>query len=95
MVAERSPREIYAYLSEPQGVLVDENTPVLVASRNNPKKVAESIVIRVSPTIQPLPQRLWRDPRTPDYGRAVVIAGVPALGLTPGELVSVSLRSDD
>ena len=28
----------------------------------------------MSPNFQPKPQRLWRDPRVPDYGRAIVIA---------------------
>jgi hypothetical protein len=66
---------------------------VLVASRTRPNRVAESVVLRVSPAIQPLPQRFWRDPRIPDYGRAVVIAGPAALDLMPGEAVSVKLLS--
>jgi len=91
MVAERSAREILAYLGEGDGTRVVRDSPVLVSSRNDPSRVAESRVVRVSPTIQALPQRLWRDPRTPDYGRSVIIAGVDGLDLTPGELVNVKL----
>ena len=94
IVAEHSVREIVAFLREPDGVTVEQNTPVLVASRANPTRVAESLVVRVSPTIGTLPQRVWRDPRIPDYGRSVVIAGVPALNLTPGEMVTVRFGSD-
>ena len=94
IVAEHSVREIVAFLREPDGVTIEQNTPVLVASRANPTRVAESLVVRVSPTIGTLPQRVWRDPRIPDYGRSVVIAGVPALDLTPGEMVTVRFRSD-
>ena len=55
--------------------------------------MAESVVLRVGESIQPLPQRLWRDPRFPDYGRAVVIAATPTMRLTPGELVNVKFGS--
>ena len=89
MIAERSVREIVAYLSESDGRRITLDTPVMVTSRNQPGMTAESVVVRVGPTIQALPQRLWRDPALPDYGRAVVIAAAPAMALTPGELVDV------
>ena len=89
MVAERSTREILAFLKD--GSKVARNTPVMISSRSNPERVAESQIIRVGPTVQELPQRLWRDPRTPVYGRSVIIAGVQGLELTPGELVNIKL----
>jgi multidrug resistance efflux pump len=52
-------------------------------------KVAESLVTGVGPAVEPLPQRLWRDGRVPEYGRGVTIAASPALSLTPGALVRV------
>lgn len=89
MIAEQSVQEIVAYLDEASGAEVQENTPVMVSSRNGSRTVAESVVLRVSPSIQALPPRLWTNPRVPDYGRAVVIAATPAMHLTPGELVNV------
>ena len=50
-------------------------------------------MLRVSPDIQMLPQRLWRNPQVADYGRAVVIAPQPAMKLTPGETIEVRFRS--
>lgn len=94
MIAERSVRDIVAFIIEPEARTVEPNTPVLVASRANPTRVAESVVVRVGPNVGTLPQRVWRDPRVPSYGRSVLIAGVPALDLTPGELVTVQFRSD-
>ena len=94
-IAERVPREIIAYVAEADTVAARENSRVLVTSQRDPSKVAESLIVRVSPAIEPLPQRMWRDPRIPDYGRAVVIAGVPALELTPGELVHVRFVASD
>lgn len=89
MIAERSVREIVAYLNEGDDARIAANTPVVVTGRGRPASVAESVVVRVAPAIQALPQRLWRDPRTPDYGRAVIIAAAPAMKLTPGELVDI------
>lgn len=94
MVAERSPREIVAYLNEADSEAARVNTRVLISRRQGPARTAESLVLRVSPTIQPLPMRLWADSRRPDHGRAVVIAGVPALELVPGELVNIRLIGD-
>ena len=61
---------------------------------SRPETVAESFVIRVAPDIELLPERMWRAPAQPEYGRAVVIAAVPRLNLTPGELLSVRLAKD-
>ena len=90
-IADGQVTEILAYLSERDGEMAQANTPVLVASLNRPESVAESIVVRSGPDIELLPERLWRDSQTPEYGRAVIIAAVPGLELTPGELLSVKL----
>jgi multidrug resistance efflux pump len=90
-IADGTVTEILAYLGETDSERAQQNTPVLVASMSRPGKVAESFVVRLGPDVEMLPQRLWREPTTPEYGRAVVIAAVPGLDLTPGELLSVKL----
>ena len=57
-------------------------------------EVAESFVVRVAPDIELLPERMWRAPAQPEYGRAIVIAAVPSLHLTPGELLDVRLAKN-
>lgn len=89
VVAEGSVREIVAFLTEDDGRDIAPSTPVMVSTRGGGGTVSESVVIRVGPSIQEMPPRLWRNPRRPDYGRAVVIAAVPGMRLTPGELVNV------
>lgn len=89
LIAEQSVREIIAYMNEESGSRIREDSPVLVSNRNGGGTVAESVVLRVSPSVQMLPQRLWPDSRVPAYGRAVVIAAYPAMSLTPGQLVDV------
>jgi multidrug resistance efflux pump len=92
MVAERATREILAFL--PDGEEAQRDAAVLVSSRANPDRAVESRILRVGPTVQELPARLWRDSRTPAYGRSIVIAGVQGLKLVPGELVNVQLLTD-
>jgi multidrug resistance efflux pump len=93
LIAERSVREIVAYLDEEAGSKIEPNQPVMVASSGKTGTVAESVVLRVSPSVQVLPERLWRSPRVPDYGRAVVIAASPAMNLTPGQSVDIKFES--
>ena len=93
MIAESSVTQIVAYLNEADRIDLGSSTAVVVASRLNPRAMAESVVLNVSPSIEVLPQRLWRDPRTPTYGRAVMIATTPGLELTPGELLDIKFLS--
>jgi multidrug resistance efflux pump len=93
MISERSVSEIVAYLAESDGLSVEEQQPVRLVSHTRPGKVSDSVVLRVSPGIEVLPQRLWRNPQVADYGRAVVIAPQPAMQLTPGETIEVRFLS--
>ena len=92
LIAEQSVREIVAYLDEDAGSKIRENTPVLIANQNGSGTVAESVVLRVGPSIQELPPQLWNDPGIPSYGRAVVIAASPSMNLTPGQRVEVQFQ---
>jgi multidrug resistance efflux pump len=93
LISERTVSEIVAYLAEADGLHVEEQQPVRLVSHTRPGIVSDSVVLRVSPGIQMLPQRLWRNPQVADYGRAVVIAPQPAMRLTPGETIEVRFRS--
>jgi multidrug resistance efflux pump len=89
VIAERVPGEILAYLPEVAAGRLRPNSAVAVSRRADPSRTAESRVTRVGAAIEPIPQQLWRDPRIPEYGLTVAIAMVPALTLTPGEVVFV------
>jgi multidrug resistance efflux pump len=93
VIADESVREIVAFLHESDGREIAPSTPVMVSTRGREGTVAESVVLRVGPTVQQLPERLWRNPRIPDYGRAIVIAAAPGMKLTPGERVNVKILS--
>jgi multidrug resistance efflux pump len=88
IVTETAVQEIVAYLPEEDDGGIEVSTPVVVTSRAT-GTTAESVVVRVSESVQPLPARFWRDPRVPIYGRAVVIEPVAAMGLVHGQLLDV------
>ncbi|MCP3981532.1 MAG: hypothetical protein GY716_19715 [bacterium] len=94
-VSERSVQEIIAYLHEGSEMEVAVNSPVLVSHGRGGGAIAESVVLRVAPGVEPLPARLWRDPRMPESGRAVAVAATPAMGLIPGQAVRVKFLPDN
>jgi multidrug resistance efflux pump len=90
-VQEEAVWEIVAYAVETSAGPIAAHAPVQAMRRGFPSVLAESAVTRVGATIEVLPQRLWRDPATPEYGLPFVIAAVPELRLRPGELVTVRI----
>lgn len=88
-IAERGVKEIVTFLAESDDRVVQRQGLVRVSSLRRPGRMAESYVVRLGPTLEQLPPRLWRDPSIPSYGRAVVIAANPSLNLTPGELLRI------
>jgi multidrug resistance efflux pump len=88
-VAQREPTEIVAYVSEQQlGMLKDDMTVELIKFRT-PAQVAQSQIASISPTMELMPQRLWRNPTIPQWGRPVLINIPPGLSLVPGEVVGI------
>jgi multidrug resistance efflux pump len=81
--------EILAYAPESAARQITVRSQVAAARRGDPSLVAESIITRVGPSIEQMPQRMWRDPGIPEYGLPFVVAAVPALKLTPGEIVEI------
>jgi len=93
-ISERNVSEILAYIDESDRLQVRKDMAVLVSSLTHPEQVAESFVVRLGPDFEMMPERLWLQPSSPQYGRAVVIAAVPGLDLLPGELLNVRFRSE-
>ena len=92
VISEKSVAEILAYLPETAAGGVRQQSVVTVARRSDPSRVAETVVTRVGASIEAKPPQLWRDPRVPEYGLPVAIAAVPALNLTPGEVVFIKRK---
>ena len=88
-VAQSEPTEIMAYVNEQQVGLLEQDMSVELVKMRYPAQIAQSRVLSIGPTIELLPQRLWRSPTVPQWGRPVVIDVPTGLNLVPGELVGV------
>ncbi|MBF0368613.1 MAG: HlyD family efflux transporter periplasmic adaptor subunit [Magnetococcales bacterium] len=85
--------EVVAYLPESQSRNAQVSQPVQISRSSDPTTVADSLVLRISPTIEPIPERLWPTPDRPIFGRPIVLAPSATLPLLPGEKVQVRLLS--
>jgi len=90
-VAEIEPREIVAYVEERQLARVREGMVVEIVKNAEPAQIARSQITYVSPVIEQMPERLWRNPNIPQWGRALLIGIHPDLKLVSGEIVGVKL----
>ncbi|MGB2862888.1 MAG: HlyD family efflux transporter periplasmic adaptor subunit, partial [Sedimentisphaerales bacterium] len=88
-VAELKPSEIVAYVSESQLGLVREKTPVEIVKNRPPEYKATCEVTYVGPTMELMPEQLWRNPAFPQWGRPIVIEIPEGLELVAGELVGI------
>jgi len=88
-VAQTEPTEIIAYANEQQVGYIEDDTTVELVKMRYPAQIAQARVLSIGPTIELLPQRLWRSPTIPQWGRPVVISIPSGLNLVPGELVGV------
>jgi len=55
----------------------------------------ECFVESLSPRLEVIPNRLWRDIKVPEYGRNCLLAASTSLMLLPGELVSIDPASHE
>lgn len=91
VVTGDSPARLVAYVDESNAARVSADSEVALIRRTRPPVAVSSRVLQVGPSIEPMPQRLWRAPNLPGYGRPVIIAGAPGWKLLPGEVVGVRL----
>jgi multidrug resistance efflux pump len=88
-LAELKPTEVVAYIGENQLGMVQEKTFIEIVKNRHPEQKARCEVTYVGPVIELIPQRLWRNPNIPQWGRPVMIKIPERLELVPGELVGI------
>lgn len=88
-IAESQPSEIIAYTNEKNLGRIRVNMAVQLVKDRTPAQIARSEVISVSPIVELMPQRLWRNPNIPQWGLPVRIKIPAGLELLPGEVVGV------
>ncbi len=88
-VAQMEPTEIIAYANEQQLGFLEADMGVELVKMRYPAQMARSRIVSIGPTIELVPQRLWRNPTIPQWGRPVVIEIPEGLALVPGEIVGI------
>lgn len=88
-VAQVQPSEIVAYVGEAQLGQLREKMPIELVKNTPPAQIARSEVMFVGPTVEVMPERLWRNPAIPQWGRPIVVKIPEGLKLVPGELVGI------
>jgi multidrug resistance efflux pump len=89
VVAETEPTEIVAYIGQEQLAKVKETMVVQLIKNTEPAQIASSQVIRLSPTMELIPQQLWQNPNIAQWGRPILIKIPPGLKLLPGETIGI------
>ncbi len=62
---------------------------VELVRNSDPPQIARSHVIHLGPAIEQLPNRLWRNPNVPQWGRPFLVEIPEGMDLIPGELVGI------
>jgi multidrug resistance efflux pump len=88
-VAETKPTEIVAYADERQSNQVRQGLVVELVKDGDPAQLARSQVVYLGPAMEQMPQRLWRNPNIPQWGRPLLIKIPPGMELLPGEAVGI------
>jgi multidrug resistance efflux pump len=88
-VAEAAPTEVVAYVTEQQLRHLKDQMPVELVKTSLPPQVVASKIVDIGPTVELLPQRLWRNPNVPQWGLPVLVEIPPELRLVPGEVVGI------
>lgn len=88
-VAQNEPNEIIAYVSGNQLGHVKKGMVVQLIKNRRPEQIAKARVKYLGPTVEIMPEQLWRNPNIPQWGRPILIEVPVGLELVPGELVGI------
>ncbi len=88
-IAEETPNEIVAYLSQNQLGGLEENKAVQLIKNRAPRQLAETRIASIGATMELMPERLWRNPTAPQWGMPITVNIPPGLDIEPGELIGI------
>jgi len=89
VVAETKPTEVVAYVGQNQLSGIAEQAMVQLVKTSEPKKIVNSQVLHLGPTMELMPQQLWQNSAIAQWGRPFLIKIPPGFDLLPGETVGI------
>ena len=93
-IAANEGRYVVGYVRTYQRIEPHVGATVRVRRNMGPATWSESTIDRVSPQIEPIPEYLLRDPKTPEWGLAVRIPIPNTLRARPGERIDIVYDGD-
>jgi hypothetical protein len=88
-IAKEKPRAIIAYANEGIVGELAIGKRVEVVKGSMPPQKGSSTVTYIGPAVEQMPQRLWRNPNFPQWGRPLLIEIPSDMDLIPGEMVGI------
>jgi multidrug resistance efflux pump len=88
-IAKEKPRAIIAYAGEAVVGQLSIGKRVEVVKGSKPPQIGHSEVTYIGPAVEQMPQRLWRNPNFPQWGRPMLIEIPSDMKLIPGEMVGI------
>lgn len=90
-IVKPAAESITAWIPQKDMDKLDLNMKVKVVSMNPPYQTFASQVSNIGPVLELIPQRLWRDPAIPEWGRSVQISIQPNFKCIHNEIVGIRL----
>ena len=85
-----TPESITAWVPQKNIGQFARNMKVKIVSLNTPHQTFVSQVSNMSPSLELMPQQLWRNPSTPEWGRTIQIPVQPDFACIHNEIVGIT-----
>ena len=85
-----TPESITAWVPQNNMGRFARNMKVKVVSLNTPEQTFVSQISNMSPALELMPQQLWRNPATPEWGRTIQIPVQPNFACVHNEIVGIT-----
>ena len=89
-VVKPIPDTITAWVSQKNLSQFEQNMKVKVISLNTPRQSFVSQISNMSPSLELIPQQLWRVPTVPEWGRSIQIPIQPSFACIHNEIVGIT-----
>lgn len=90
-IARPIPDTVMGWIPQEEMEYIRQGRKVRLVKYGANQQIAMSEITVVGPTIETIPQRLWRLPNLPEYGLPFQVGIPPGLRLTPQEKVGIKL----
>ncbi len=89
-IVQPTPDSITAWIPQKNIGQFARNMKVKVVSLNTPRQTFISQISNMSPSLELIPQQLWRNPTVPEWGRSIQVPIQPSFACIHNEIVGIT-----